>query len=120
MILDVLRHSTIEKKNIFTIFLCSSPTALDSPDHLVHRVDDEEHRPRGAEEEGDDGHEAHLAVGRREGEGEDHEGDAAVLDGGLQADGNDLGPAWNGKGDGGSNLRALRIQGNDGVAVKAT
>ena len=44
----------------------------------------------GAEEECDDGHVGHVADGGLEGEAEHHEGDAAVLDGGLQGDGHDL------------------------------
>ena len=44
----------------------------------------------GAEEERDDGHVRHVADGGLEGQAEHHEGDAAVLDGGLQGDGHNL------------------------------
>ena len=44
----------------------------------------------GAEEECDDGHVRHVADWGLEGEAEHHEGDATVLDGGLQGDGHDL------------------------------
>ena len=60
------------------------------PNHLIDSVDQEQNRPRRAEEERYDGEEADLAVGRGEGQREDDEGEAAVLDRGLEGDGHDL------------------------------
>ena len=59
---------------------------------LVEGEHDEQDWPRGAEEEGDDGHEADLCQGRGEGEAEGDVGHPYVLDRSLEADGNDLGP----------------------------
>ena len=60
---------------------------------LVEGVHDQEDGPRGAEEEGDDGHEADLGQGRGEGEAEDEVRHPRVLDRRLKADGDDLRPA---------------------------
>ncbi len=62
--------------------------------HLVQAVSGEQHGTHGAEEEGDHGKESQFTVGRREGERQDHESDGPVLDGRLQGNGDDLGPAW--------------------------
>ena len=59
---------------------------------LIECQHDEQNGPRGAEEEGDDGHEADLGKGRGEREGEDIVCYSRVLDRCLQADCNDLGP----------------------------
>ena len=61
---------------------------------LVEGEHDEQDGPRGAEEEGDDGHEADLCQGRGEGEAEGDVGHPDVLDCSLEADGDDLGPTW--------------------------
>ena len=51
-------------------------------------------RTCGEEEEAEDGHDAHLPVGRGERQVQDDEGDPAVLERGLQGNRNDLKRIW--------------------------